>query len=181
MPMSDHQAKQCPVCAESIPGAAKVCPRCRTWLTWWSFYNPTSSAFVMAAMILSLVGLLSLRLVGWFGGIFNPPPYYAETAGGLRVLDSHFSLVETKDGQRIYVLGVLTNESAVPWKEVELQCRFLDESGRMIDAAHPVARLTILPGCDSAFRAVVTSARQTKNYQKVEVTVSTARNVKGAF
>ena len=44
---------------------------------------------------------------------------------------------QTKDGLRIYLTGILTNQSPVAWKDVEFECRFYDANGVMVDAANP--------------------------------------------
>ncbi len=88
---------------------------------------------------------------------------------------------ETSSGPRIYITGILTNQSEFAWRDIELECRFLDTNGRLVDAAHPHVALTIQPHDDTAFRTVVTPSHATNDYASFRLSVSTARNTKGFF
>jgi hypothetical protein len=96
-------------------------------------------------------------------------------------MESHMNWAETSNGPRIYITGILTNQSDIAWRDIELECRFLDTNGVLVDAAHPNVRLTIQPHDDSAFRAVVTPSRPTNDYASFRLSVTTARNTKGFF
>jgi hypothetical protein len=96
-------------------------------------------------------------------------------------MESRLNWVETRSGLRIYITGILTNQSEFAWRDIELECRFLDANGQLVDAAHPYVALTIQPHDDTAFRAVVTPSRATNDYASFRITVSTARNTKGLF
>jgi hypothetical protein len=82
---------------------------------------------------------------------------------------------------RLYITGILTNQSEFAWRDIELECRFLDSNGRLGDAAHPQLFLTIQPHDDTAFRAVVTPSQATNDSTSFRVLVSPARNTKGLF
>lgn len=114
-------------------------------------------------------------------GIINPRPFFGDMPNSLRVMESRMNWVETTNGPRIYVVGMLTNLSAIAWKEVEIQCRFFDTNGVMVDAAYPRAWLTILPHGDAAFRGVVTPGRAEADYHALNTTVSSARNALTRF
>jgi len=110
-----------------------------------------------------------------------PAPYYTDFPNSLRVVESRMDLIETSNGLRIYIIGVLTNQGPLAWKGVEFECRFFDTNGVMVDAAHPVPYLTIQPTSDTAFRAVATPVLATNYYATYRLTVSTARNPKSLF
>lgn len=131
----------------------------------------------MTALFLFFFVLMLSRVEG----LLNPRPFYAEMPDSLRVLESRMLWVETTNGPRIYVIGMLTNHSAVAWKDVELQCRFFNTEGAMIDAASPGARLTILPAGDAAFRGTVTPGSPKSDYDTLSVTVSSARNARAGL
>jgi uncharacterized Zn-finger protein len=170
----------CPFCAESIKQEAKVCPRCRQWLTLRSLRNPAIAVWVYGLPHVVLYGLLMLILTA-FDRIENPKPDYAAFVNSLRVMESRMNWAETSSGPRIYITGILTNQSDLAWRDIELECRFLDANGRLVDAAHPHVFLTIQPHDDTAFRADVNPSRPTNDYAASRVRVSTARNTKGLF
>jgi len=99
----------------------------------------------------------------------------------VQVLESRLNWVESSNGSRIYITGILTNQSKIAWRNIELECRFFDAKGNLVDAAHPHIALTLQPNDDAAFRAVVTSIRNSNDYSGFRVSVSTARNTKGFF
>jgi hypothetical protein len=116
-----------------------------------------------------------------FDRIANPKPYYSEFLDSLRIVESRMNWVQTKDGRRIYLVGIITNQSQVAWRDVEFQCRFFDTNGVMVDASSARGWLTIRPNDDSAFRATVTPGRSTNDYDSYKLSVSTARNSKALY
>jgi hypothetical protein len=111
----------------------------------------------------------------------NPKPDYTAFVNSLRIMESRMNWAETSNGLRLYITGVLTNQSEFAWRDIELECRFFDAKGQLVDAAHPHAGLTIQPRDDTAFRAVVTPSRATNDYASFRLSVSTARNTKSLF
>lgn len=111
----------------------------------------------------------------------SPPPYYEEFPNALQVLQSRMNWIETKDGPRIYLTGILTNQSPITWHGVEFECRFFDTSGAMVDAASARGSVTVRPNDDSAFRASVAPSGTSNDYRSFKIMVSTARNTKGLF
>ncbi len=179
--MSPDLSRTCPVCAESIPATAKVCPRCRQWLSLRSLRHPLVQGVVTILPLVILLGLFFNAAITRFDRVFNPRPFYSEMPNALQVLDSRMNWVETTNGPRLYLTGIVTNQSGVAWRDVEFECRLFDSNGLMVDAAHPRARLTILPNDDSAFRVSVTPYRPPADYHTMKIFVATARNAAAAF
>jgi hypothetical protein len=179
--MNSDPTRTCPFCAEVIRATAKVCPRCRQWLSLRSFRNPVVSLFAIGLPALVCCGILLVVVFSRFDRLFNPRPHYSEMPDALLVLESRMNWVETTNGPRIYVTGILTNRSAVAWREVEFECRFFGTNGIMVDADHARGWLTILPNDDCAFRAMVAPGRPAADYHALKVSVSTARNARGPF
>lgn len=177
--MENH--KTCPFCAEQIHQTAKVCPRCRQWLTLRSIRHPVISLLVGVLPLLLGAVIVIVTLSRMLDNIGNPGPYYSDFASPLKILESNMNWAETSTGLRIFITGVLTNESLQAWKDVEVECRFYDRTGSLIDAANGLARLTVLPESDSAFRVSVTPSRATNDYAGYRVSVSNARNAKSWF
>jgi predicted nucleic acid-binding Zn ribbon protein len=64
--------RTCPFCAESIKREAKVCPRCRQWLTLRSIRNPAITVWVYGLphlVIYALLGMLILTALNRFQGL----------------------------------------------------------------------------------------------------------------
>lgn len=181
LPEPAASARTCPWCAESIPAAARLCPRCRQWLTWRSWRHPMVNLGVGLAGLLGACLILSLTVFTALGHLINAPPFYQEHPDALAVLSSHYHWVQTKDGPRLFVTGILTNRSEFAWRDIEFECRFYDAAGQLIDAASPRSFLTIRTNDDAAFRVTVNPAAPTNAYDHFTLTVTHARNLRAAF
>lgn len=179
-PLSESH-RRCPFCAESVSGTAKVCPHCRQWLTWHSLRHPGVSMLVAGIPALVAVIVLGSLFARSIETLFQPRPFYSDVPGALEVLQSHLNWVETEKGPRLYVTGILTNHSAIGWKNVEFECRFFDANRVMVDAEHRIGWFTIEAGDETAFRVMVEPARPRADYHAVRVTVVTARNIRSTF
>lgn len=179
--MNTESSRTCPFCAEPIKPAAKLCPRCRQWLTIRSLRNPAVSACLFGFPVIAIVIVLGVALLNALDRISNPKPNYAAFPHALRVTESRMNWAQTKEGLRIYMTGILTNQTPVAWKDVEFECRFYDANGVMVDAAHSRGYLTIQPNDDTAFRAVVIPGGATNDYTSYKLSVTTARNAKAWF
>ncbi len=176
----NQTTKACPFCAETVSSAAKVCPRCRQWLSLWSLRNPVVGVCLMMISTMTFFFVMGEALIKTITR-FSPPPYYEEFPNALQVLQSRMNWIETKDGPRIYLTGILTNQSPITWHGVEFECRFFDTNGAMVDAASAHGSVTMRPNDDSAFRASVAPSGASNDYRSFKIMVSTARNTKGLF
>jgi hypothetical protein len=174
-------SRSCPFCAESINPTARVCPRCRQWLTWRSFRHPKVAATLVAVAWTLYIGFLGVVILRVASRFFDSPPYYTDTPGALQVLEPRMNWVQTKEGLRIFVAGILTNTSPTHWTGVQLECRFFNAAGTMVDAANPLANLPVRSHDDTAFRVSIWPAASTNEYGSFQVRVSTARNTHNTF
>src|SRR5256885_412066 len=109
----------------------------------------------------------------------NPPPYYSDSRGAIEVLDAKMNWALTSEGLRLFIIGTITNRSALAWKRPEFECRLFNSKKQMIDAATVNGYLTILPGSDSVFRVSIQPVASTNEYDSFKIFVSSAYNVKG--
>jgi hypothetical protein len=172
--------KNCRFCAEMIPAAARICPRCRQWLSLRSFRHPLVGALLLALLVLMALAIL-FRFIDRVQRFTNPPPYYSDFRNSIQILQSNMEWVDTTDGARLFVTGILTNQSQIAWRAPEFECRFFNSKRQMIDAANGSTYLTVLSGADSAFRVSVKPLRSSNEYSSFQITVSNARNVGGPF
>jgi hypothetical protein len=179
--MTLESQRACPFCAERISTAAKLCPRCRQWLNMRSFRHPLISSLVIGLPVVALVASMTFVIVNTFEQIGNPRPHYTELVGSLKIVESRMDWMETRSGLRIYITGILTNQSQHAWKDLEFECRFFDKGGVMADASSAHSSVTILPMDDSAFRAMISPGRSTNHYVSFKISVSNARNAKAWF
>lgn len=179
--MNDGFETCCPFCAETIPAAAKICPRCRQWISLRSFRNPVVGLVITLFALFVVGGCVAFFFTHAFSRISNPPPYYADHVGSLQILQSKMFFKETTNGPRIYITGILTNRSQIPWRDIEFECRFLETNGNLIDADTSRSYSTVQANDDSAFRLTVTPIQDLQEYENLKLSISNARNVKSFF
>src|ERR1019366_1795467 len=131
--MNAENSGICPFCAESINPVAKLCPRCRQWLTIRSLRNPAVFIWLHGGLLAAVWIVMGIGILSAINRLGNPKPYYSAFPQALRVVESRMNWAATKDGLRIYLTGILTNQSAVAWNGVEFECRFYDAKGVMVD------------------------------------------------
>jgi hypothetical protein len=179
MAMNSPENRTCPFCAEIIKTEAKLCPHCRQWLTLKSFRHPLIVfLFFIIPMAAILLGFITF-LISAVDELQNPKPNYSEFPASLKLLESHMNWTGTSNGLRIYVTGVLTNTSPIPWRDGEFDCRFFDANGLMIDADTGYGRIDVCPHGESAFRVSIIPTARTNDYVSFKVLVGNARSAKG--
>jgi hypothetical protein len=139
------------------------------------------SAITLVLPLLFVFGFLGNTLIDRLDHIFNPAPFYSQHLGSIRILESQMNWVQTTDGPRIYLTGIVTNRSLVPWKDVEFECRLFGGDGRLVDAANGRSYFTIEPGNDSAFRVSLKPGLASNEYRSFKISVNSARNGKSRF
>lgn len=179
--MNADNLKVCPFCKETIQAAAKLCPRCRQWLSLRSFRHPLVAACTALLAAFLILGPFLALAKRSFERFENPPPYYADFTNPIQVIESRINWVEREKEPWLFVIGVITNQSPVAWRNLEFECRFYDANGVMVDAQNAEGRLTIQPNDDRAFRVSVTPGRPRQDYVSHTISVSNARNTKTLF
>jgi hypothetical protein len=180
--MSDPERQTCPFCAENINSAAKVCARCRQWLTMKSFRHPLVALLSHIVPVTVIWIALAAKMSSTVDRFQNPGPYYSEFPDSLRISESRMNWAQNAGGvQVIFVAGVLTNTSSVTWKEGEFDCRFFNAKSAMIDAATAVAHIAAGPHGESAFRVSIVPTMPTNDYASFKISVANARNSKAIY
>ena len=126
--IESEQTKVCPMCAETIKAAAKVCPHCRHVQVKWSFFNPNiTSALVGIFWLVSIVG------IGVFVNKIIGRQDFERYQTQFYILESTVSQRIASNGVYVVITGVLTNGSNYPWKSIGLEGQLFDREGKLID------------------------------------------------
>lgn len=179
--MNTKSEKTCPYCAEQIKASAKVCPRCQQWLTTYSLRNPTvfiGSVCLCALISLFVAFLLFQRL---FERLLQPGIDFSSYRDSISVIESRMNLEKGDKESSVNVVAVITNKSELAWKEIEMDTRFFDKTGTMIDAQTVPQRWTILPHSELAFRIRITTSRELSEYDSYKIYVRSAKDARDRF
>ena len=172
--MCENGLKICPYCAESIPARAKVCPRCRQWLTIFSFRSQgfANLAVGLGVLILFGGGLLFLHKLLNVGVDFSP---YRD---GLSVVESRMDFQVLDKDSKIYIVGILTNQTDVAWKNPQFELRYYDAKGMLIDVQTSYVNARIYPRGETGFRIALKPCRELADYTTYKIFARYARDAR---
>jgi len=173
----NEPTKVCPLCAETIKAAAKVCPHCRHWQKKWSLQNPQ-----IAVTLYSLVMIVVLIGVGAFvDKMFGPKEQFAVYRDEIRVINSQFN--QRISGSNVWntVVGTITNSSSIGWKDIGIEAQFFDRTGKLIDAitvnVSDYRGVVILPHGETSFKIEGRASHPAADYETNKLNVRWAKDV----
>lgn len=143
------QTKACPLCAETIKAAAKVCPFCQGRQGRFAFWQEQLAPVISLMLLLVLLGLLCYWALP---DVPESGRKFARHREDLRVLRT--SLEREKKKPEFWLAGCVTNAGHFPWRVHELELRFLDAQGNILDVCHSALSesFVVPPGGENAFR-----------------------------
>lgn len=165
------QTKTCPLCAETIKAAARVCPFCRAHQSRFALWREQLGQLLAGLLLLAFVGLVCFWV---FPDVPASGRTFARHRDELRVL--RMSLERDKKKPKFWLAGYVTNTGNYPWRVHELELRFLDAQGNLLDVRHPALfnSFVVPPGGESAFRAELQEVVFTNSGVVHQVRVQTA-------
>jgi hypothetical protein len=149
----NEQTKVCPLCAETIKVAAKVCPFCRTRQ---SRFTVIKGELAGAFFVIALLGGLIVA-----GSWLFPDDSDSTSAGDFVRHRDELPVVRTvlegaEEHQRFWLSGYVTNKGGRPWRIHKLEVRFLDARGNLLEVQHrPFTKdnaFVVQPNSEHAFR-----------------------------
>lgn len=175
--MNSEATRVCPYCAEPVKTAAKVCPRCRNWLSVYSLRNPAVLIAILCLWCFATTAGLLISIERLIHSGMDFTPY----RGSISVLESRMNFGTEDNEPAVYVVAVVTNKSDIAWRDIELDARFFDKTGTLIDAQTDSDYSTIWPHGDSAFRIKLKPSHDLSDYQSYKVFVRSARDAHSRF
>jgi hypothetical protein len=165
----NEQTKVCPLCAETIKAAAKVCPHCRRSQGRW-FVLSRYDVLAIATPLL-LVGAIYL-----FSRVFYQERDFALDRDKILVLDFHFAVAKDRHETNVVVSGVLTNESEHSWDIGDFEIRYLNREGKILNAANSSDGFIVLPHCDHSFSMTLYSLKSVPQFASCKIKVISAED-----
>jgi len=173
----NEQTKICPLCAETIKAAAKVCPHCRFWLNKWSVRSPHTMQGISVLFLVLMIVFFGCFL----GRLFNAGSDFVQYQNQIAVVNSGTSFRVSNSNLMVSVIGVLTNQSTVGWKDIGIEAQFFGTDGKMIDviqAEGDYRELTVLPHSEASFKIEGRAIKPEQEYKSTQVFVRTGKDVR---
>jgi hypothetical protein len=171
--MADNEStKVCRFCAETIKAAAKVCPFCRSKQGRFALWR--QELLIGIPSVLFIFG--AIAILAWFApeekGVGGRS--FAGHRRDLVVLNTSLDRVGAKPD--MWLTGTVTNRGQYPWRIHELEVRFLDERGNLVDVSHPEVEdlFVVQSHQEHAFRAELNWSVSTNNNITHQVCVQMA-------
>jgi hypothetical protein len=177
--MNTENLKTCRYCAEQIKATARICPRCRQWLSVFSCRNPA----VLVGTTSLFYFLMFAVLIEGIHKMFDPGIDFLPYRDQVSVAESNFIFGTNVLNKQLYVgiVAVVTNQSDKAWSGVELEARYFDKSGKLIDVGHGNYIWTLYPKSDGAVRVTSGNLHPLADYASYKIYVGSARDAHARF
>jgi hypothetical protein len=175
-----EQTKVCPLCAETIKAAAKVCPHCHSWQKKWSLQNPRTMQSISAVFALIFIFGTVCGLGYFLDHLIEPKHDFAQYQDQVTVVESETSFHVVDSNLMVAVVGVITNQSPFGWKELGMEAQFFNGDGKLIDVIQEEGEYNgfeIQPRSEAAFRIDRRAIRKEQEYKSTRVFVRTGKDI----
>ena len=159
-----------------IPRGARKCPHCQHFQTRSAlfFYHPAFA--VLIAILPLLVFALAMER------LFDQGEEYQDYKDQIAITESQIAFGEFKSGDTVGVIGVVTNNSVVPWKDVLFHVEFIDATGKRVDVGQKEEYDFQLPPHDSlSFKISFRREYPASNYVNHTVRVASAKDARARW
>lgn len=114
-----------------------------------------------------------------FYRVVHPRKDFAEVRDQVSVISSGRQFSSGEKGRFVTTVGVVSNATAYGWKEAQMEVRYFDQQGRLIDVGvQRLSDVTIQPHSESAFRIRSLADQEENAYASQKVFVRSARDIR---
>jgi hypothetical protein len=133
----------------------------------------------VAVLVVSLCILLAFFIQA-FNRIADRGVDFSPYRSSISVIESSMSDGKTNEygTPRIFVVGLITNESDIAWKNIEFELRFFDRSGALIDSGTMNDYYGILSHRDLGFRIWLDPVLPLTNYDSYKIYIGSAKDAR---
>jgi hypothetical protein len=176
MPQEGQIMKQCTVCFEEIDSRARACRYCGHWQKRGFVRTILPILIFMAVMV-----VYGESLIVRAHTLSRPSQEGVAYNGQIVVTQSEMFKGTSPDGDVVYVVGKLRNESDVEWDQIEVEAQFFDPQGKLIDADVQKRYVThLLPHGEMAFKVRTVADRPLDEYATYKVSVKSAEDIRSS-
>ena len=173
--MEESQTKICPACAEAVKVTAKLCPFCRSDQRRSTALNVKLAPWVAWPFwLLFICGCLIV-----FYRVAYPGKDFASCRSQVVISSSSMQFSNGERGRYVTTIGTITNISDCGWKDVQLEVRYFNQDGKLIDVGTQyISDLFVQPNSESAFRVRTLADQPDSAYASHKVLVRTAKDIR---
>lgn len=170
--------KTCNICFETIHAHAHACRFCghpQSKLHSWWYRHHLVVGLVPPVMAIGALAFVVLT----FAELFDRGADFARHRDQLKIVSSKMSLEDSGPRPLVVVVGMVRNESALPWKYLHIEIQFMDASGELMDVARDVQfgdDPGILPGSERPFSTKSHRDFPPDRYASFKVSIQFARD-----
>jgi hypothetical protein len=169
-----EQTKVCPLCAETIKAAAKVCPYCRKSQRRWALFTRYDLCAMVAVLLYVGAAILIIFL-------FQTKRDFGPDREKIRVIETHFAVARDASTTNMVAFGIVTNESEHSWEIGQLEIRYFDRKGKLVGVENEPEDFTIFPKSDHSFHLDLNASGFLHGYATYEVKVVSAGDPRAPF
>jgi hypothetical protein len=173
--MEEITSRICKMCYKEIDNRAKKCPYCQhlqNKISMVVFHPVFGVFFVLIPMLLVFIftGLMFKRILDQ-GEDFTP--YRNQIA----ISESELKFGHTARGPTVVVMGKMTNNSSLSWKDVNLEVRFYDNDNKLVDTDQKNKYSFVVPANDvSTFKVSIPREFPEEQYASCKVRILSGRD-----
>lgn len=174
--MEDSAKKSCNMCFELIDSRARKCPYCHHWQNklYGFFFHPAIAVLPFALVF--LIGPVMMKIM------FDPGKSFEKYKELVKITNTNLTFGQTDCGPNLVVLGTFKNNSDVTWKDLQLEVRFFDKEGKLIDTGQKNEYSFVLQAKSEApFKVSLKKEFPTEKYVSHSIKVLTAKDAKAMF
>jgi hypothetical protein len=114
-----------------------------------------------------------------FANMFNKGEDFTPYRDQITISDSELKFGEKKSSETVAVIGTMSNKSSVPWKDVQIEVRFYDSNGKMIDSEQQKDYPFEVPeNGNAAFKVSTLREFPKEQYVKYDVSIISAKDAR---
>lgn len=175
--MNETETKTCPMCAETIKSAARVCPRCGRNLP--TAIKEPRRKFVEGWLFLAALAAIVYGGLFWVARIIGPGRPFESYRDKVVVVDPQMHYGSSSAGNYVSTIGFLRNDSPLTWKSIQLEVRYFDSQGKLADTRTEILWERRLPAGDQqAFRIRGPADNPSSAYASQKVFVRSAADAR---
>jgi hypothetical protein len=175
--MEEITSKTCKMCYKEIDRRAKKCPYCQHLQNKISMvvFHPAFGIFLVLTPMLLVYIFVGL----FFKGIFNQGEDFTPYRNQITISESELKFGETSRGPTVVVIGKMTNNSSLSWKDVQLEVRFYDKNEKLVDTDQKEKYSFVVPENDiSTFKVSIPREFPEVQYANCEVRILSAADAR---